>query len=162
IDDYRLQVRPGAGLVARDRHGSIAVIGDGPHARGPAADGVLAASTVDAARAAVASAEPNVPHLCMLQPGDAGISIVLHRDVTAVVVAADGWAQPFSGTYGEPNGPIAYGFRELSVTVGPASPAPDDDRYDLTAGAVPGGGLRLASKVPVEVPPAPLAPPVPR
>src|SRR5262249_38505343 len=91
LDNYRLQVRPGPGLIARTP-GGVLLIGDGPHARGPVADAVIAAfrgpgdyapmggALLDAVRAALAPGAAGVPDLCLLVPTGDDLTVLLRGD----------------------------------------------------------------------------------
>lgn len=152
IDDYRLQVRPGQGLIVRTSR-AIVLVGEGPNARGDVAESVLAAcadegspatgtALADELRLLVNDAG-GAPDLCVLVPDEGSLAVLLSGGVTAVVVTADGEEATFSGRDSGAPAPVPYDVRELSVTTGSVVPAPDDDRLHLTGGAVPGGGLRL-------------------
>jgi hypothetical protein len=160
LDDVRIGVRPGSGIVAR-LPGAVLVVPFDEAVEQSAVDRLLeecrkgpVAGRLDQVRAA---AHPGVPSFALIGEVDDGLAVFVSGDVTAAIAGAEPVLR-LSGTDLQGWGVrVPEGFATLDV--GRVDPAPVDARLDLQAGVVPGTGVVLSTvRAAAPVAPAPAKP----
>ena len=155
LDEMVFRIRPGDGLVARF-DSAAAFIG----AAGDAND-AMAAELLQIVRAAldrggppgrrlarrvagwIAQADPDdVPGFCVLAQAEHGIAVILHGAVDLTVRGPDA-DEVLSGSRVATwvDRILDVPFESIEAAASGRSPAPVDERSDLQAGIVPGGGF---------------------
>jgi hypothetical protein len=156
LDEFRLCVRPGQGLVARFPT-AILVVTASTWAGMPAVDRLLEeCGRVNADRPLparlgdlVEDAEPQkVPAFCAIAGDADGLALFVHGDSQVVITGA----QPVMRLSGHATSGWTGGIhdRVASLLVGPATGSPEvvptDNLVDLRDGVVPGGAILLVSR----------------